>query len=258
MSSSVPSFDTAADVVSDVALELGIVTSAIEDPWAETDQNIIQLVALLKPVGRGILREREWSHLTNEYSLETVAGQAIYYLPNDFRTMIAQTGWDRTNRLPLGGPLSPQEWQYLKGSGALTNLYLLFRPLQGIFQLSSGASTPAAHTIYFEYMSNCWVFADVRTASIPIVPEAVVADQDGATAAANVICFDPYLFTRALKLRWLTAKGFDTTAAMADYEAALESAKSDDATAPVLSLSRSFGQEPIIGPSNVPFTGFGP
>lgn len=155
-------YDTAGDIINDVAAEIGLGSSA--DPYASTDSNFIQLRALLKSVGRRLTFENDWSHLRGEYVATTSSGQSQYGLPPDWNNMIDQTGWNRTNRLPIGGPLSPQEWQFFKSrlSGVVFNV--LFRQMQGRWNLYPDTSTPAGYQIACEYNSRWWVGGSVDPA----------------------------------------------------------------------------------------------
>src|SRR3954464_7110260 len=106
---------TVAEIISDAAIEEGLVPPT-GDPYASSDQNILQLLGLLKRAGRGLVRERRWTHLQREFTFSTVVGQASYQLPADFREMINQSGWNRTTRFALGGPIGAAGWQYTKAN----------------------------------------------------------------------------------------------------------------------------------------------
>jgi len=121
------SFDTAGSIINDALVEVGL--AAVADPFADSDSNVIQMCTLLKSKGREILRQRFWTQMRGEHTFTTVAGTPTYALPSDFHSMVDQSGWNRTNRLPLGGPLSPQEWQYLKSRLANVVFTVLFRPM---------------------------------------------------------------------------------------------------------------------------------
>lgn len=144
--------DTAGNIVNDAAVELGLEASS--DPFTSTDANHVMLVKLLKSLGRDLWRERSWSHLQREHLFVTVSGTPNYSLPNDFGRMEPQTGWNRTNRLPLGGPMTEQEWQYLKARLVGVVFTVLFRPLQKQLWLYPDTSTPGGYTIAFEYLSR--------------------------------------------------------------------------------------------------------
>ena len=313
-------FGTAGEVIADAANEVGLGSfdPASFDPWGSSDPNILQMIALLKSAGRALVRERNWTYLVREHTFTTVAGQAAYDYPAGFLNMIDQTGWVRSTRLPLGGPLSPQEWQYLKARLVGVTLTLLFRPMQQKMWIFPDTNTPGDLTVAFEYQSGLWAAKSPNVVpsvsaiweaatdynvgdqigqayydgcgvwtvtaagtsstnrnplASPPTPStgAVIADGamtwvftdesdlpnlDAPTTYTDTLWFDTFLLSRRLKLEFLKAKGFDTTAALQDYNHAFELVVNDDTQAPILSMSkRSFGA--LMGERNVPVTGFG-
>jgi len=239
-------FPTAAQVISDAAVELGLVASDITDPFASTDQNIIQLLRLLKAAGREVSRARSWVAQQTEYTFPTANGQSVYPMPSDFRSMIEQSGWNRTTRFPLGGPLTPQEWQYLKAQPGAATLTVLFRPRNGNIEVYPVPGATVA-TIAFEYVSSSWVAVTGSTAPT----------KDGPTVNTDVILFDPLLLIAAVKLKWKREKGFDSTAAQQDYDAAFAASSDDDAVAPVLRMDGKSGLGVrLLGDPNIPSLGW--
>lgn len=170
-----------------------------------------------------------------------------YALPDGFSNIIDQTGWNRSTRLPLGGPVSAQVWQYLKGRQQGVVFNVLFRPDDDTIKLYPDTDPPGGQNIAFEYTSRYWV-AEANTVA-PVTDEPT--DND------DVILFDPLLITRKLKLGWLRNKGFDTSGAQVDYDKVLEVVKNADGTAPILNLRGGGMFDPLIGGQNVPVTGFG-
>jgi hypothetical protein len=237
--------DTAGNIINDAAVELGL--SAVVDPYLSTDPNFIQLRGLLKSAGRDLQRMRDWTHLQKEYTFTTVAAQSNYDLPPDFRKMVAQSGWDRTGRTPLGGPLSPQEWQYLKGRLDGVSFRVLFRPVQQQLYLYPDTTIAGGDVIAFEYLSRYWVQAFGASA----------ASAEAPVASLDVVLFEAQLAMRALKLAFLRAKGFDSQAAEQDFNQTYAMVASDDAAGAVLSLNNSTIGEPMLGSQSVPITGFG-
>src|SRR5260370_5976740 len=107
-------YETAGQILQDAASEIGL-QSLGADPYANTDFISTQLATLLKQVARRkLIHGRDWKALDYQYTFNTVTSQGVYSLPTDFKRVVDQTGWNRTNRLPPGGPLTRQEWQYLK------------------------------------------------------------------------------------------------------------------------------------------------
>lgn len=239
---------TAGEVVNDAAVEVGLADSA--DPFVSTDANIVQLCRLLKSVGQELVMDRNWSYLRKEHTFTTVLGTANYALPTDFKRMIPQTGWNRTNRLPLGGPLSPQEWQFLKARLVGVVFTVLFRPMLGQIYLYPDTNTPGGYVIAFEYDSKFWVSTDATP---------TVLSSEYPIASTDYVWFDRLLLVRKLKLDFLKAKGLDTTAAEQDYAQTLNKCLAADNPGKMLSLNHGF-QDPSatpIGPQSIPITGFG-
>jgi hypothetical protein len=228
-------FDTAGSIVNDAAVEIGL--SSVADPYASTDANIIQLCTLLKSCGRELVHIRDWTHLRKEYTFTTVGGTDSYPLPADFHNMYDQTWWNRTNRLPVGGPLSAQEWQYLKARLVGVVFTVLFRPMnQQIVIYPDGTATPGGYQIAFEYNTAYWV-SDTATPT--------VLARDAPTASTDIVWFDPLLIMRFLKVTFLKAKGFDSSAAQEEFDTTLERVKGDDAISPILSLNGALRNQEI-------------
>lgn len=158
-------YSSAGEIINQAAMELGLGRQA--DPFQSTDPVFQQLVALLTTCGKDLCRRHAWPQLIREYVIATDIGVIEYELPDDFLEMVDQSGWNRTTRFPLGGPLSPQEWQYLKAAVVGVTFTVLFRiggTGSGYPGFGQGGNsivlfpTPAAaHTIAFEYRSRNWV-----------------------------------------------------------------------------------------------------
>jgi hypothetical protein len=232
-------FDTAANVINDAALELGLIASAIADPLASTNQNIVQLRSLLKTLGHNLTRERQWSHLQKEKTITTVSGQSLYPLPSDFGRHIDQSQWDRTSQWPLGGPLSPQGHQLLKAQSSSGVVYKLFRTQQD--KLLVYPTPTSAVTLAFEYISRWWVkAATAAKASLDLSPNTAtpldtVLEATTTGVAGNEITvtlsYLPAIFSNVL----IAVSGddvvvtFKSGATIADLESAVSAlAGSDD------------------------------
>lgn len=236
-------YETAGSIVSDVAVEVGL--GVVSDAWASTDANVVQLRTLLKSVGRGLVAQHAWLQQRKEHTF-TTSTASTYSLPADFLSMVEQSGWNRSSRLPLV-PATPQEWQYLQATDVGVVLSLAFRPRDGLLEV--WPQPPASgETVAFEYLSRHWVDTDADD----------VADADAPSANADVVRLESNLVSRGLKLAFLRAKGFDSTAAQVEYEAAFGAAASASATAaPVLQIGGSRTSERHLNGGNAPATGFG-
>lgn len=170
-----------------------------------------------------------------------------YALPSDFSNMVDQTGWNRTNRLPLGGPINSQMWQYLKGRTQGIVFNVAFRFADNILRLYPDTDPPGGYNVVLEYVSSWWVSPTGGT----------VPTTDAPTANSDVIYFDQLMMMRRLKVDWLKAKGFDTTNAQQQLDEAEEQAMNTDGTAETLRLGGPGDFDPLVGPANIPFTGIG-
>lgn len=242
-------FDTAAEIVNSAAVECGLTASA--DVFASSDAAFVQMRTMLTNVGRELLALHQWNRFVKVHSITTNVppDTGDYDLPDDFAYMIDQTGWTPTNGgngLPLGGPLSEQDWTYLVNTNlAASQIYVSFKIAEGLIQLLP--QPPADGTIVtFEYISRWWV-AD---------PATTDPAKDRCTASDDVVLFEPILIKKFLKLRFLEAKGFDTTAAAGQFLTMFQAWTGKDVSAPVLNMARS-RFFPYLGYRNIPETNFG-
>lgn len=160
-------WDTAANIINDAAVELGLISADIAAPYSSANRNIIQLCRLLKGVGQDLVKLRAWTHLQKEHTFSFVSSQADYSPPTDFGRVIDQTFWNRSNRLPLGGPVDARHWQLLKAVTASGVLYNIFRTVAGVVRVYPTPTT--TDSIAFEYISTYWVEPVVVKASLDLV-----------------------------------------------------------------------------------------
>jgi hypothetical protein len=109
------------------------------------------------------------------------------------------------------------------------------------------APAPPDIDITFQYMSNGWTHATGD-------PD----DRDTkATAAADVIMFEPILISTMLALRYKQAKGLNSKDLLEQFQSLYALFTGVNAAAPVLSLV-NYSLFPYLNPwTNIPQTGFG-
>ena len=236
---------TALSIINDAAVEIGL--GPVSDAFGSTDPNITQLRQFLKSCGQEMVHMKQWTHLRGEYTFTTVQGQANYPLPADWHNMIDQTGWNRTTRLPVGGPLSPQEWQFLKSRLVGVTWTLLFRPMLQQIYLFPDTNTPGGHQIAFEYLSKNWVGLNGNAS----------ANSDAPANNGDIIYFDNLMMMRFIKMQFLRAKGLDQTAAEDEFTKTFKRVAGDDSPAPVLGVTHRPLKNEFLGEKNVPITGWG-
>ena len=237
-------FYTANDIINRAAVECGINPSS--DPVASTDETFVQFKGLLDGAGQELVEMHDWQGLRKKFNITTQAGDTgSYPLPDDFSAMINQTGWDETNRLPVGGPLSAQTWSYLDGLDFLNSpIYVTFQLEANKFQLYP-QPPPVGLDIAFQYQSRNWVTDAAGTTS-----------SDSINTGSDLVMLEPILMIKMLKAMFRSAKGFDATEAKREFEAMFLSRTGRDKGAQVLTAGGVCGY-PYLSAKNVPWTNYG-
>lgn len=257
-------FQTATEIINQVAVEIGL--NASTAPFSDADPVFNQMKALLSSGGQDLVHLSDWPILERTATFTTATGDTgVYDLPADFSHMIPQTNWQRTQRVPMPGSLSPVMWQYLAGSGlAGSTIYASFRESRG--ELWLWPQPPAVGVqVTFEYVSRGWVYngAPPQTSGDAVVPVTGTKFdptklRDTVQDPSDLILFDPRLIQALLKVRTLGARGFNTTKAQDEFDSVFESVTSHKASSPTLCLYPSNGGSASgLTPFNVPDTGFG-
>ena len=235
---------SANDIVNRAAAEVGL--APVEDTYASLDPKFIQLRFLLNTAGEELMQAFAWEFLVREHQITTQQGDTgVYDLPADFGYMINQTGWERKENVPLGGPLSGQDWTYLKGRDLAQNtLYASFRIAQGKFNVYPDPP-PSGLDINFEYITVNWA------------QSAGGAPQPEIRLGSDKPLFDKTLITRYLKLKYLESGGFNTIKAQDDFNVVFAFLTGNDKGGVVLSAGSSIRAYPYLGIGNLPDTGYG-
>jgi len=240
---------TATEILNQAAVEVGL--SPESDPYASTNEAFQQLRYLLNTCGKRLVYHFPWERLTREHILVVnTSVETDYDLPADFAYMIDQTGWQRSQNVPLAGPLSPQDWQYLMGRNLVSStIYASFRLNLGKLRIFAQGQV-SNETIAYEYMSENWV-----------QPNGVTNQdlfRNKVTAGSDFIVYPETLATLYLKARFLGAKGFDTTKADAEFSDAFLAWSGMNKSAPKLNAARNYLGYPYLDAwRNLPDTGYG-
>lgn len=238
---------TATDVINRTLVEVGLRSET--DPVGSTQDTSIQMVQLLNSAGAELVELFPWQLITKEFSFTTVVpgDTGTYDLPEDFAYLINQTGWDKTNRVRMGGPLSAQDWSQLEGRDLVSqSIYASFRVLENKLDLYP-QPPPNGLEIRFEYVSRDWVVeADGTTY------------RDTVGAGSDTVLYEPILIVKYLKCKWLEAKGFDSSSARMEFENMMNSRTSRDQGAPKLNAAGGSRGVPYLNSyHNTPDTGYG-
>lgn len=234
--------ETAATIINDTAIEVGL--TPVSDPYSSQNEAFVQLSGLLNSAGRELVTMFNWEQLQKEFTIVTANGDSgTYELPDDFDHMTDQTAWNKTARLPVAGPLSPQDWAAATSLPIVPVTYISFRLSAGDIDLFP-SPPPEDMELTWWYISRQWV------------QEAGGQYSDKASASSDLVLFDPILMVKFLKVKYLSVKGHDIAVASRDFDMTFMSLTGQDKGARVLNAGRSYGY-PYLGCRNVPHYGYG-
>ncbi len=237
---------TANEIINRAAVEVGLIKAT--DPVADVDETFVQLTELLNSAGAEMVEIFPWQILVKSFQVVTTSlDSGTYDLPDDFSYMIDQTGWEHSNRVAMGGPLSAQDWTYLKGRDLISqSIYASFRLTDNKFDIYPQQPVPGGLDINFEYISRNWVQGLDGT------------EKDLVDLGTDVVRYEPILIIKFLKCKFLEAKGFDTNAARNEFENMLNSRTGKDTGAAILNASNNSRGFPYLSPYyNTSDTGYG-
>lgn len=203
---------------------LSVPTSVVGDSDTQTQQ-LLGLVNEL--VGEITLVPYSFTALQREATFTTVSGAdqgALSTLADDgYKSIIPDSMYNRTQNLPILGPILSDEWQRLQSMGMTgTNYY--FRERLGHLWFNPDAT--AGDTVAFEYRSTY----------------AVVA-ADGTTYKAtftvdtDTFLLPESLLTLGLRWKWREEKGLDYGSLRESFERQLYTYKAEDGTKSRIDLS---------------------
>jgi hypothetical protein len=228
-------------VVRSAAAELGLAVPGRIIP--NGDLIVQQLTALTQAAGDELATYRVWKWLLREHSFTTTA-VALYPLPEDCSRLVDDSVWDRSSSGPLGGPLLTQEWQALQAGSMGGGPGLQFRMLRDCVELRP-QPVPLDLTVSFHYVGSWWIYPQ------PAVPTDVPAFKPNFTDDSDYVVFGKRLIVNAVKLKYLQAKGFDTSAAAADYQNSLDQSIAHDTGGQTINLAGGRGTT-LLGVWNIP------
>lgn len=193
------------------------------------DKQVIQIQALLQAGLRSTSGRGAWERLINEATWTTTAtesqGAITTLATNGFRYLLPQSLWDRTEKLPLLGPVDSQDWQALKAI-VITGPRYSFRFRGGLFITTP--APPAGHTWAFEYVSSNFI----RATGAGAYYQTFLADTDEILLPHDIVMAD-------LEWRWNKAKGLTYAEDFNTFEMLVVNALGRDGGKPILDMGAS-------------------
>lgn len=227
---------TALQIMTQVAGELGL--SRPTDVADTSDKQSVQLLALMNAAGNELLNYHTWEFLREEWSITTAGSAASYPLPADYSYFLDQTQWDRSNRWPLLGPKSAQEWAWMKGAQVASLPRTRWRLRGREFLIHPVPADGLTFTM--EYIKKNWLML-----SDGVTEGSMIVDND------DTVQYDEWLMIKFTKLKFYELKGFPTSSVQADFVRVFDTLTGKDTGAPILSMAPVVVQ-PYIGAHSIP------
>ena len=200
------------------------------------DDQLEQIARLANEVGEDLVTKRAWTPLIRECVFTSVAGEDQGKLTDLtsplFYRILNETIFDRTRRLRLFGPKSPQQWQMLK-SLPFTGPFYQYRIREG--RLMTSPPLPEGHTIAFEWVQRAICY----NANDNAYKAYFTKDDDECL-------LDEQLMIKGLKWKWKFEKGFPYDADLVAYKEALAAIMSADGNAPTIHMDDDFLPGPVV------------
>lgn len=221
---------TALSIVQTAASQIGITAPSIV--FASTEQQVIQLRALLNEEGRSSARAGQWARLTREYTFTTVAArlQPDGFPPsNDLDRFCNDSMWNRTIARKVYGPLSEQEYQRELAFPVFTTVnpaFLTRGDGTGGYQFIMQPAAQAGNTIGYSYVSKYWALAADGTTE----KAEMTADDDTAM-------LPEYLLSLGIVWRFLKANKLPFADEYNTYQGQLQQEIGRQGGAPKLNLT---------------------
>ncbi len=186
-----------------------------------TDPQILQIMHLLEEEGNDLAQRHPWTVLQQEVLLTTLAAEdqgAIETIAPGFRFIRNNSIWDRTDQLPLYGPIDGQEWQERKAvSTAGPRYHWRFRG----GHLLSNPSPPAGHTWAFEYQSKNWILSSNG-----------VTTKSELQSDLDTFLLQDTILLMGIRWRWKKEKGLSYAEEFNSYEMQIKDAMGRDGGKP--------------------------
>lgn len=214
----------------------------------DSDDTAKLLFSSANNAGKWLAKRHNWVDMVKEYTFSTVASQTDYDLPSDFKYIVNQTLWDRSNYEEIRGPLTPQEWQRYQSSVLADTITTWkkyrIRDVSGTKKFSIHPTPDAIESLVFEYQSSSWCESSVGTGR-----SAWGADSDVGVISEELIY---------LEARWrvLNRLGLSYQEEKMEARREIDIAVAREAGAKKLYLSTTKDIR-LLGPENVPDTGYG-
>lgn len=210
-----------------------------------TDQTYLQIMALANEICEDLVDRWTFEALIKETVFTSVAGQdqgpISTIAPNGFLRILEETIYDRTQKVPIYGPIGPAAWQQSQAFMPTGPLYR-YR-LRGGHLLFDPVADPG-HTDAFEYASS-WIVENVSDG----------VQKPYFTKDSDTFLLDDKLLISGLRWKWKAEKNLPYAEEFKVYEDAATTAAGRSGSKPILRMDGTMNEANpmiIISPGSWP------
>lgn len=223
---------TLLEIVQQHCRRTGITVPAIV--VSSQEDQIQQCLGLLNEELDEVVPRTKWQDLRTEAVFTSSASDSQGALATLFPGLVddwlvPETFWDRTEKLPLHDPQTPQSWAALKALGSVPTNYPWM--IRGGELLVAGI--PAGHTLAVEYISNRAVMPAVGDAK-----QYFTLDDDSPKLPSTIIL-------AGLRWRWKREQGLDYAEDFRRYEGLVNTTTGRQGNKPVIDASGESAYPPV-------------
>lgn len=188
------------------------------------DLQVQQLLALANEEGQSLAEATNWQALRKEATFTTVAAQqqgTLATIAPGSKFIVNDTIWNRSLRMPVFGPLSPQIWQQ--------NAAMFYQGPWNQYRIFDDAinfipTPPAGQQCAFEYVTKYWT----------------VSGADTFQSDTDAPLLDEQVMILGTIWRFKQAKGLDFTSDLTKYQRQVANLQAREVTKPVLDLGGDY------------------
>src|SRR3990167_123509 len=170
--------------------------------------------------------------------------QILFAPPSDFDRQIDRTHWDKSKHWEMLGPSTPQQREWLRSGYISTGPRIRYWYMGGLFMIWPPLGVE--DSLSYEYRSKYWIYATGATTTSKTI----------FSVDTDTTIWPDALMRAMIRLKYLEAKGLDTTAALASFVAQRDMAISNDGGSPTLSMNPR-PSTVLIGWENIPDANYG-
>jgi hypothetical protein len=149
-------------------------------------------------------------------------------------------------RYPAAGPVSSQGWMTYLVFPVSANFTLTWQVRDGKIWFLNPPAAPG-QVFKFMYMTKAYI----RDADATDVYKNIAAKN------GDVFILDPLLIIHLTRMKWLEAKGFDSSAAARDFATAWDARAGASKGANIINMAGRSGAFPLLNTGNLPQTNYG-